>query len=127
MEKKLINTHPVKRSKSIRPVINVLSTFILDSRLHKQNCKYNIEGEQKKKVHRAKFLNRHSSKSTRVIKLYFCQNDSPIRESFWQKDSLVTPILFEICLFRNLAECTFFLFTLYIYVKIITLVNTNDF
>ena len=49
MEKKLINTHPVKRSKSIRPVINVLSTFILDSRLHKQNCKYNIEGEQKKK------------------------------------------------------------------------------
>ena len=42
MEKKIINTHPVKRSKSIRPVINVLSTFILDSRLHKHNCKYNI-------------------------------------------------------------------------------------
>ena len=28
--------------------------------------------------------------------------------SFWQKDSLITHILFELCLFRNLAQCTFF-------------------
>ena len=29
-------------------------------------------------------------------------------ESFWQKDSLITHILCELCLFRNLAQCTFF-------------------
>ena len=33
--------------------------------------------------------------------------------SFWSKDSLITHILFELCLFRNLALCTFFLLTLY--------------
>ena len=27
--------------------------------------------------------------------LSFCQNDSPIGEAFWQKDSLITHILFE--------------------------------
>ena len=48
-----------------------------------------------------------------VIKLSFCQNDPPFGESFWQKDSLITHILFEQCLFRNLAQCTFFLLTLY--------------
>ena len=45
-------------------------------------------------------------------KLSFCQNDSPIGGSFWQKDSLITHILFELCLFRNLAQCTLFLLTL---------------
>ena len=28
--------------------------------------------------------------------LLFCQNDFPMRESFWQKDSLITHILFEL-------------------------------
>ena len=31
-----------------------------------------------------------------------------MEESFWQKDSLITQILFELCLFRNLDQCTFF-------------------
>ena len=43
----------------------------------------------------AKYQNRHSSKSIWVTKLVFCQNDSPIRGSFWQKDSLITHKLFE--------------------------------
>ena len=29
----------------------------------------------------------------RVIKLSFCQNDPPMGESFWQKDNLITVIL----------------------------------
>ena len=37
-----------------------------------------------------------SSKSILVIKLSFCQNDPPMRESFWQKDSLITHIIFEL-------------------------------
>ena len=41
---------------------------------------------------------RHSSKSIWVTNLLFCQNDSPIRKSFWQKDSLITHILFELWL-----------------------------
>ena len=41
----------------------------------------------------------HSSKSIKVIKLSFCQNDPPMGESFWRKDSLITFILFELCLF----------------------------
>ena len=41
---------------------------------------------------------RHSSKSIIVIKLSFCQNDPPMGESFWQNNSLVTHILFELCL-----------------------------
>ena len=28
--------------------------------------------------------------------------------SFWQKDSFITQILFELCLFSNLAQSTFF-------------------
>ena len=40
--------------------------------------------------------------------LSLCQNDPPMGESFWQKDSLITHILFELCLFRNLAQCNFF-------------------
>ena len=40
---------------------------------------------------------------------------SPIRQSFWQKDSLITHILFELCLFRISAQCSIFLLTLWIY------------
>ena len=31
-----------------------------------------------------------------VTRLLFCQNDSPMRGSFWKKDSLITYILFEL-------------------------------
>ena len=51
-----------------------------------------------KKVDWAKYLDRHSSKNIWVIKLSFCQNDSPIGGSFWQKDSFITYILFELWL-----------------------------
>ena len=37
-----------------------------------------------------------TSKSIRVIKLCLCQNDPLKGESFWQKDSLITHILFEL-------------------------------
>ena len=40
----------------------------------------------------------HSSKSIQVIKLSFFQNDSPMGETFWPKDSLITHILFELWL-----------------------------
>ena len=40
---------------------------------------------------------RHSSKIMKVIKLSFGQNDPPMRELFWQNNSLVTHILFELC------------------------------
>ena len=36
--------------------------------------------------------------------LSFCQIDPPIGESFWQKDSSITHILFELCLFWYLAQ-----------------------
>ena len=52
----------------------------------------------------AKYQNRHGSKSIWVIKMSFCQKDPPIRESFWQKDSLITRILFQLCLFWYLAQ-----------------------
>ena len=41
----------------------------------------------------AKYHNRHSSKSKRVTKLSFCQNDPTRSTPFWQKNSLVTHIL----------------------------------
>ena len=40
---------------------------------------------------------KHSSKVVEVIKLSFGQNDPPMRESFWQNNSLVTHTLFELC------------------------------
>ena len=46
----------------------------------------------------AEHENRHSSKSIWVIKVSFCQNDPPIGELFWQKASLITHTLFELCL-----------------------------
>ena len=54
----------------------------------------------------------HSSESIWVIKPSFCQNYPPMGGSFWQKDSLITHTLFELCLFRNLAQRTLFLLTL---------------
>ena len=38
----------------------------------------------------AKCYNRHRPKNIWVTRLFFCQNDSLMGESFWQKDSLVT-------------------------------------
>jgi hypothetical protein len=40
----------------------------------------------------------HSSKSIKVIKQSFCQNDAPFGESFWQKVSWTTHLLFELWL-----------------------------
>ena len=34
----------------------------------------------------------------KVTRLLFCQNDSPMRGSFWQKESLIPHKLFELCL-----------------------------
>ena len=50
-----------------------------------------------------KCLNRHRSKSIRVTSLFFCQNDVLIGEPFWLKDSLVTLILFDLCLFQHFS------------------------
>ena len=51
----------------------------------------------------------HSSKSIWVIKLSFCQNDPPMGESFWQKDSLITHMLFELWLITLLWIVSVFL------------------
>ena len=70
-------------------------------------------GCPEKKVDLAKYHNRHSSKSIWVIKLPFGQNGPPKGESSWQKDSLITHILFDLCLLWYLAQSTFFRDTLY--------------
>ena len=44
-----------------------------------------------------------------MIKLSFCQNDPPIGVSFWQKDSLITHILFELWLITLLWIVSVFL------------------
>ena len=67
-----------------------------------------------KKVDWAKLLNRHSLKSIWVTRLLFCQNDSPIGGSFWQKDSLITHILFGLCLLWYLAHSQILGISLYI-------------
>ena len=61
----------------------------------------------------AKYQNRHCSKSIWVTKLFFCQNYCLIRGSFWQNDSLVTHILYELCLFWYLAHSQILGNTLY--------------
>ena len=43
-----------------------------------------------------KCSNRHRSKSIKVIKLSFGQYDPPMSYPFWQNNSLVTHILFEV-------------------------------
>ena len=48
-------------------------------------------------------------KKIRVTKLFFCQNDSPIRGLFWQKDTLV----YEQCLFWYLAHSQILEISLY--------------
>ena len=50
-----------------------------------------------------KCSNRHRSKSIWVTSLVFCQNDSLMGESFWQKNRLVTHILFDLCLFEHFS------------------------
>ena len=39
-----------------------------------------------------------------MIKLPFCQNDSPMRRSVWQKDSLITYILFELWIIMTFSS-----------------------
>ena len=56
----------------------------------------------------AKYHNSHSSKSIRVTKLSFCQSDSPMSESFWQKNSLVSHIIFDLCLSKHFCQVTNF-------------------
>ena len=53
------------------------------------------------------------------MKLSFGQNDSPMGRSFWPKDSLITHILFELCLFRYLAQSTYFRDTLQLGIVVI--------
>ena len=48
----------------------------------------------------------HSSESIWVIKLSFCQNDSPMVGLFWQKDGLFTHILSELWLISNYTHYT---------------------
>ena len=50
-----------------------------------------------------KCYNRHKSKSIWVTILSFCQNDSLMGESLWQKDRMVTHILFDLCLFKHFS------------------------
>ena len=48
--------------------------------------------------------NKHTSKSIWVTCLFFCQNDSPMSESFWQKNRQVTHILLlDLCLFEHFS------------------------
>ena len=79
--------------------------YFLEMRPYLQSCKFNNKNLMKmkklprgcfKKVDWAKYHIKHSSKSIRVIKLSFCQNDSPMGGPFWQKDSLITYILFAL-------------------------------
>ena len=61
-----------------------------------------------------KCLNRHRSESIRVTSLFFCQNDVLIGGSFWQKDSLVTLILFDlsVSIIKNIGFLTHETYTL---------------
>ena len=49
-----------------------------------------------------------------VTKVSFCQNDPIIGESFWQKNSLVTFIFFELCLFWYFANSQILGISLYV-------------
>ena len=61
----------------------------------------------------ARYHNSHSSKSIRVTKLSFGQNDLPRSTPFWQKNILVTLILFELRLLCYLAQSQIHRITLY--------------
>ena len=39
----------------------------------------------------------------RVTKLFFCQIDSPMSASFWQKNRMDTQILFDLCLIEHFS------------------------
>ena len=49
-----------------------------------------------------------------MTRLLFCQNDSPMGGSFWQKDSLITDILFGLCLLWYLAHSQILGISLYV-------------
>ena len=38
-----------------------------------------------------------------MSRLVFCQKDSPFRGSFWQRDSWITNIIFDLCLFEDFS------------------------
>ena len=59
-----------------------------------------------------KCLNRHRSKSIRVTSLFFCQNDVLKGGPFWQKDSFVTLLLFDLCLSKHFSLSQIFVITL---------------
>ena len=63
-----------------------------------------LKGEMPEIYNWAKLIISHSSKSIWVINLLFCQNYSPTRRSFWQKDGLITCILFGLWLIIYLAQ-----------------------
>ena len=62
-----------------------------------------------KNLSKAEYHNSRCSKSIRVSKLFFCQNGVLLGRSFWQKNSLVTFILFELWLLWHLALLRFLL------------------
>ena len=58
----------------------------------------------------SEFQNQFQTNSSLHISIFLVQ----MGESFWQKNSLITHILFELCLFRCLAQPTYFRDTLYL-------------
>ena len=61
-----------------------------------------------------KYYNSHSSKSIRVTKLFFCQNGVLLGRPFWQKDSVVTLILFELWILWYLVQFQILVTSLYL-------------
>ena len=59
-----------------------------------------------------KCLNRHRSKSIKVTKLSFCQCIPPMSKWFWQKNRMVTHILFDLCLFKHFSMSQIFVISL---------------
>ena len=50
-----------------------------------------------------KCFNKHRSKSIWVTILSFCQSDSLMSESFWQRDRMVTHIFLDLCLIKHFS------------------------
>ena len=63
----------------------------------------------------AKYYNSYIWKSIRVTKLSFGQNDLPRSTSFWQKNSFVNLLHFELWLLWYLAQSQIHRITLYVY------------